>query len=497
MEPQVTERAAAVAALLREYDRVLLMADHAPAVMWVRTRPPRPDMRLDVWWLPRLTVLLRFFVRVQVRHGVQALRRRLSAEHALGGSACPIAEEHEAVVRYEDAIPPTHGRALALGFVAAVLVIGRLAVQYAGQVLSSVPALTHVQRTDIRSSSGAAERAIAFSGEAEQLMRRLGESLTDSVPSPAKVIDALLSARLADVAVVAAASSFAVYAVLRPCVPAFRLKRMLFNVEADPVALRASTARWHVSRRTGVYALEERVFHQLGTRPPRELPFDLLASALLCVIPLALGTYLLTRSRFQAVWVGFVVFDLTLATGMLLLFIGSIRIAWLIGIWRRRHGGDVALRPPYDVLLPNGRRVIVRDPLAVALIVFLIPQVFLVWLVGIVHELRSVARADKDEDAPIRLGIPRPASLRHSLTAVAFAAVAGWLLLQIPVLPVTFLIPWHIAQAWPPGSWWPPWLYWTILALTGPPVVALAQATANRLWKRAGTPVREGPVAPP
>jgi hypothetical protein len=316
--------------------------------------------------------------------------------------------------------------------------------------------------------------------------------LTESVPSPAKVIDALLSARFADVAVVTAVSSFALYAVLRPCVPAFRLKRMMFNVGGDSVALRASTARWHVPRRTGVYVVEERLFAQLGTRPPRELQFDLVVSALLCVVPIGLGTYLLTRSRFEVVWLGSLVPDLTLAIAMMLLLIGCIRVVWLIRTSRHRHDGVAALSPPYDVRLADGRHVVVRDPLAVALIVYLFPQAVLVWIAGIVRELRSVNRAGR-EDPPGRRQKREPATLLRGLGVVLLSAVAGWLVIQIPIAPVTFLLTSDIAHSWPPGHWWPGWLYWAIIALTGAPIVALAQATANRRWERAGTAVCEGP----
>src|SRR4051794_5505716 len=160
MTTEAGDRAAAIAELLRHYDRLLLAADHAPPVIWVRARPHRGG-RWDVWRLPRPTLLLRFFVRLHVRRGVQALRRRLSAERALARGGSALADEHDAVVRYEDAIPPLHGRAIAVALAAAVLIIGRLAVQYAGQLLSSVPALTHVQRGDIRSGSSV-ERPIAF-----------------------------------------------------------------------------------------------------------------------------------------------------------------------------------------------------------------------------------------------------------------------------------------------------------------------------------------------
>jgi hypothetical protein len=139
--------------------------------------------------------------------------------------------------------------------------------------------------------------------------------------------------------------------------------------------------------------------------------------------------------------------------------------------------------------------VVVRDPLAVALIVYLFPQAFLVWIAGIVRELRSDHRAGYEDPAK-RLGMHSPATLLRVLGGVLLGAAAGWLVVQIPVAPVTFLVPWDVAQSWPPGRWWPGWLYWAIMAFTGAPMVALAQATTNRRWKRAGTAVCEGPGRP-
>src|SRR3954452_12951028 len=138
-------------ALLRDYDRLLLAAEHVRPLVWVRMRPPR-DARVDLWRVPRLTVLVRFFVRMHVRRGVAGLHRRLSAERALGRNTASASHE-EAVRLYAEAVPPTHGRALALAFVAGVLVVGRLAVQYAGEILSRIPDVTNRSWTVVPTAS--------------------------------------------------------------------------------------------------------------------------------------------------------------------------------------------------------------------------------------------------------------------------------------------------------------------------------------------------------
>ena len=473
-----TRDAIEVMATLQRYDRVLLAADHAPALWWMRSRPERPGTP-DVWRLPRPTLMLRFFVRNHVRRAVETLHRRLCAERALGRSPA-AGDEEQAVARYLEAVPPAHGRAIAVAVAAACLVLGRLAVQYAGEALSRFPALTHVHEGGLFSSVASSER----SREAGKLMHRLGDALTAGVPEPSKVLDVLLSARPADLAVVASAASLALYVVLRPLVPAFRLKRALFNVEGDVAVLAVTTVRWHVARRTGVYDLEDRVFGRLGTRPPREVPFDLLVSGLLCVVPLGLGGYLLSRAGWWARWEpeGFVLYDVTFVIAWLLLFIACVRVAWLAGTWRRRRRGAGESRPPYDVRLADARHVVVRDPLAVGVLVFLLPQAFVVWLCAAMRDLRRVNRV-----APRGAG----GSWRW-WGGLAGATALGWALLQVPVAPMTFLVPIGTLQYWP-GLFWPVPVYWSILSVASAPVAAYIQASANRRWEGSGRRVWEGP----
>jgi hypothetical protein len=479
-------RVDAILSLLADYDRLLLLTEHMGPLVWVRTRPSR-GTRVDLWRVPRLTVLVRFFMRLHVRRGVQGLHRRLSAERALGANTAISADE-EAVRLYAEAVPPTHGRAFAVAFAAGVLVVGRLAVQYAGEILSRIPDLAN--RSFSPGPSVGADRPIEVTGDAQRLVRRLGESLTEGVPSPGKLVDALLSARLGDVAIVVAAASLAVYVVLRPWVPSFRFKRMLLNVGGDMTATGVTTERWSTASRTGVFAAEESVFGSLGTRPPREFPLDLVVSALLCVVPIGLGAYLMTRARWQPVWAGWLYFDVTLQLGLLLVFIGAARLAWLMRTWRRRCRGREAANPPYEMQLADDRRVVVRDPLAAALIVYLVPQAFPVWLAVVVRDVRRVRRARARATA----SISRAMSL-SVLGVLAISAVAGLLFLLVPVPPVWILTPADLPFApvgWPPVPL-PLWLAYVLTAVTAPTVVAYGQIVVNRLVRKAGTVIPEGP----
>jgi hypothetical protein len=480
------ERADAILALLADYDRLLLLTEHVAPLVWVRTRPRR-DARVDPWRVPRLTMLVRFFVRLHVRRGVEGLHRRLSAARALGANSA-IGADEEAVRLYAEAVPPTHVRAFAVAFAAGVLVVGRLAVQYAGEILSRVPDLAN--RSFSPGPSVNVDRTIKATSDAQQLVRRLGESLTEGVPSPGKLVDAFLSARLGDVAIVMAAASLAVYVVMRPCVSSFRFKRMLLNVGGDMAATGWTTERWSVVSRTGVFAAEESVFGSLGTRPPREFPLDLVVSGFLCVVPIGLGAYLMTKARWDPVWTGWLYFDVTLQLGLLLVFAGAARVAWLMRTWRRRCRGREAAKPPYEIQLADGRRVLVRDPLTSALIVYLVPQAFLVWLAVVARDVRRVQRAR----GRARASIGRATSM-SALGALTISAVAGVVFLLLPVPTVWILTPADLSfapLAWPPVTL--PWLLaYVVLAVTAPTVVAYGQLLANRLLREAGTVIPEGP----
>jgi hypothetical protein len=481
-----------VIGVLEDYDRLLLAADHARWVTWLRARPERPGSLLNLWRWPYPMVMLRFFVRTHVRRGVQTLHRRLGAEQALARPSA-VPREEEAAALYLDAVPPAHGRGIALALVAGFLVVGRLAVQYAGEGLSRVPALTHVRPGGLFVSASSVDR----SQEAQRLMHQLGEALTQGVPSPAKVLDVLLSARLSNLAVVASASSLALFAVLRPFVPAFRLKRALLNTCGDPVALASSTARWQVARRTGTYAREQRLFDRLGTRPPHELPFDLLVSGLFCVAPFGLGIYLLLRAGWWARWAGYVEYDQTLVIGCLLIFLALVRVGWLVRTWWRRQHDVDDVRAPYDVRLPTGQHAVVRDPLAVGLAVFVLPQVFFLWLWTAVrdwHRASRVTGVDGRRDGPAVVHLRLSRSQLWWCGGVVATCAGGWLLQQVPIPPVSFLLPSDALHQWPPGTWWPAFLYWFVLSVCSAPVAAYCQASLNGRLKRSGRPVSEAPT---
>jgi membrane protein implicated in regulation of membrane protease activity len=218
--------------------------------------------------------------------------------------------------------------------------------------------------------------------------------------------------------------------------------------------------------------------------------WTLVVSGLLCVVPIGLGAYLMSRAHWEPVWAAWLYFDVTLQLGLLLVFVGAARVAWLMRTWRRRCRGREAAKPPYEMQLADGRRVVVRDPLTAALVVYLVPQVFLVWLAVVVRDVRRVRRARGRAGAFIGR-----ATFLSMLGALTISAVVGWLFLLVPVPSVWILTPADLPfapVAWPPVPL-PPLPAYVVVALTAPTVVVYGQLMANRLLREAGTVIFEGP----
>jgi hypothetical protein len=212
--------------------------------------------------------------------------------------------------------------------------------------------------------------------DAQELVDRVSDAVGTDTTSVRKTLDALGGASPLDVALVLVGFLFALYVVLRPFMPGFRLKRMLFNLDSNARAMRSSTtARWHVQLRTGVYAREDQVFARLGGRAPRELPFDLAVRGLLCLsLPTALGVYFVARGVgapyfFPPALLFY--FDSTFRIGCLLLLVATFRLAWLIRAWQRRNGRRAPTA--FEAGLGDGARAGVRDPLLVGALAFLVP----------------------------------------------------------------------------------------------------------------------------
>ena len=382
-----------VRGLLAAYDRVLGASERERPIAWVRVRPDVPcHRRWTVPSLPRPTWLLRFFVVWHITNATNELSRRLARRAALQDESEREADDRAAVDVFREGVPPVHLRTALALLIVATVVLGRLALQHAGAVLSAVPAFRNLEEyrdpgletfTDAKP-----QPAVPVSEEAAKLFDRVGQSVGTDVSSLGKALDALAGARALDIALLAVGVMFAVYVVARPVMPAFRMKRLLFNLDDQVASWRPmTTARWHVPRRVGVYAREDRVFAALGGARRREMPIDLIVPALLwCSLPVALGAFVLSRAttvvyEIYPPWIGW---DYAVEMGCVLLALAGARIAWLIRTWRsRRHWEPATAILPYQVEASDGRRLTVRDPLQVAAFALLVPYYTMIWVVSL------------------------------------------------------------------------------------------------------------------
>ncbi len=111
-------------------------------------------------------------------------------------------------------------------------------------------------------------------------MNKIGGVVSPTPNSVGDALSALEAAGIKSALIVVVGCALTLYALLRLLTPAFRLKRMLFNLYPSVEHYKASTtARWHVSHSTGVYELEAAHFRALGITPKSEFPVDLAALA--------------------------------------------------------------------------------------------------------------------------------------------------------------------------------------------------------------------------
>src|SRR3954470_19381083 len=93
----------------------------------------------------------------------------------------------------------------------------------------------------------------------------------------------------ASVLVLLLTSSILAFFLISP----FVLKRMLFNLyPATKERLSYTAAREQAFSVTGIYAIEDQVFNEVGLRRPKEAPFDLLFRAFVLVVLLLLSVLL-------------------------------------------------------------------------------------------------------------------------------------------------------------------------------------------------------------
>jgi hypothetical protein len=303
-----------VRALLIAYDRALAAARREGALAWVRARPPRSARGDWLWQLPRPTWFLQFFVVWHLDRTTRALQGTLSRRVGTGTATEVDMKDREAVEIYRSGLPPLRSKTLIVLLVIATVTFGRLALEHAGAVLSAVPVLQDVRdyrqafnEEDSSRDPVRPQAAIEVREQAAKLIDDVGDAIGTDVSSVGKTLDAFIGASPVDVLLVLAGTLFALYAVTRPFMPAFRIKRLLLNLAYDPAARPYTTARWHVQQATGIYESERAIFARFGESAPREPALDLWIPALLWgSLPTALGIYLIVTavSPVVDVWWG-------------------------------------------------------------------------------------------------------------------------------------------------------------------------------------------------
>jgi hypothetical protein len=296
-----------------------------------------------IHYLPRPRWLLRYFVVSHIDRVLASLSRRYSARAALGSAPDSDQRDREAVREFQQSLPPTRHKIYLILLIVATVLLGRPIVD---RVVTIV-----LNMTELNDSS------LAGSPELRQQVRetveRLSGALTPDFTTVNEALRALLNGGLKQVALVLLGLALSLYVVLRPFVPAFRLKRMLFNLAPESKERRRSaSARWSVPQTTGIYERERTLFKELGGQALREFPFDLAVPALAMLAPLVLGGLFVRLG-----YVDPIVEDrpIDLGIGVWLFIVALLRLGWLYQTWRRRQGGHKGPCMPFEVRIRRSR----------------------------------------------------------------------------------------------------------------------------------------------
>jgi hypothetical protein len=360
-----TPDAADVAELILAYDRALALARTRSRLVAVRTRVPR-DGRADRLWQVRwLRWPVEHFIAWHVTRTLNALHRALSRRVATGQADERDIADRETVAAYRDSMRPVHVKSYLAIVIVLTLLIGGFILKAAGPVLSDLPVLRFAEEYDAGFAEGAeAERrdVIEISDRTSNLFASFGDAISADVSSLGDTVEAFVGAEPSDSALVLAGFLFSLYLVTRILVPAYRLKRMLFNLADDPRGLSYSTARWNVKHATGVYRRERAVFASVDERLPREPPLDLLIPALWLSLPVALAVYLFRNthdwifSQPAGFWLLGIPFEFSVALATGLVTLSAVRIVWLGLTWWARRRSSTSLTPFEVRAEPRGRR---------------------------------------------------------------------------------------------------------------------------------------------
>ena len=237
--------------LLAAYQETLEVAEDLPAVVWVRWSDKGLGRFLKV---PYLRWFLRYFLTHHINKSLSALNRRLHAIAALASDPEVNKADRETVKLYLQSLPPPPYKKLVFAAVIAAVLLA-LPLRDFGNVLDVLPLVGALIRVDVT------YMARAFTGS----------EFDDTVRATLVMLLTL----------------FVVASLLTS---PFGLKRLLFNLHPPTKERIASTAaRDHAFSIEGLYALEDRVFDEIGLRRPKEGQWDLLFLTLVLMLLLLLS----------------------------------------------------------------------------------------------------------------------------------------------------------------------------------------------------------------
>jgi hypothetical protein len=539
-----TPHGSQVGELLAVYQGVLDSVDDLPLVPMVLRKH-----RGRLHYRPRTKWPVRYFVLRHVGRTLASLSRRYSARAALGQQADGEQQDREAVREFQQSLPPDRQKIYVLLLIAAIFIVLGFVMPLVVDSFDTKAQGNSVaqQLEDVSTRSvGALTGARAMNGTSTNNAENEDQQVEDT---SMKILGAITDPRTINDAVNAVLRSgplvwclltlgmmLSAYVALRLLMPAFRLKRMIFNLAPEPEGRhRSAVARWSVSQPTGLYECERRVFAELGGRPPPEFPLDLAMSALAMVLPLMYcgsavrrGVYWLelpTSSSSSADagdladlnrFIGFQSFVFVISLLPLIL----VRFGWLCRTWRRRRLGRTGPYMPYEVRIRSGRAVAnVENPIGWRLLLFLsilsfffllilsvylaggepidmsilfvIPialapylLVSLPWWYRINRELRDLDRSYDSKQAS-----------SHPLGSLLMVAL-GWPILLPPFIAV-FRIVRNIQRAQArvagPVTMWSPYIL-TPGLLFPPALFAYLQHELNKVWAVEGEPLDPWPA---
>jgi hypothetical protein len=248
--------------LLAAYQGTLDVVEELPAIVWLRWGEKGLGRFLKI---PYLRWFLGYFLTHHIRKSLSTLSRRFHAIDALGEDSDSNKANREVVDLYLKSLPPIPYRNLAFALVIAALLVA-LPLQSFGNVFQVLDIVGALLRFDTSQLARAFQYKELWSTVRATIVFLLGFA----------VVAALLTSP-------------------------FALKRMLFNLyPATKERIDSTAAREHTYSVEGLYALEDRVFGEVGLLRPKEGRGDLLVQIFLLMLLLLLSVFFGVLALFFA-----------------------------------------------------------------------------------------------------------------------------------------------------------------------------------------------------